>query len=273
MCGHSIGPIQNTWYQKVARYIFNQLDLITLRDHESLRILSEIGVSNPPVHITGDTAFLTNQISPEEAKFILLKDIPNYDSTQHFVSFSVRKWRYYKSTNQKNSHQNYLTVISQACDYLIEEYGITIVFLSTCTDLGGYRIDDRLTAEEVKNMMKNKTNAIIMRSELTTEEIKGIYGLMKMHVGTRMHSNIFALSMSTPVLTIAYEFKTSELMKELNLEEYVIDINNIDLNTMKDKLDKCWRNKETLSNILPEKIDKLKKSANNNIELIKSLIP
>ena len=42
---------------------------------------------------------------------------------------------------------------------------------------------------------------------------------------------------------------------------------------MKDKLDKCWRNKEILSQALPEKVDKLKKSANNNIELIKSLIP
>ncbi len=272
LCGHSIGPFQNTLYQKIAKYVFNKLDLITLRDRKSFSILSDIGIRNPPIHITGDTAFLTNQISSEEAKFILRKEIPNYDPTQYFVSFSVRKWSYYKSKDQKQSHQNYLTVIAQACDYLIEKYGITIVFLSTCTDMGGYKIDDRLTAEEVKDLMNNKMKALIMRSELTTEEIKGIYGLMEMHIGTRMHSNIFALSMSTPVLAIAYEFKTLELMKQLNLKEYVIDINNIYSNAMKNKLDKCWTNREILSRTLPEKIDKLKKSANNNIALIKNLI-
>ncbi len=273
LCSHSIGPIQNTWYQKIARHVFNKLDLITLRDHESFRILTEIGVNNPAVRIAGDTAFLASQIKPEEAEHILRKEILDYDPDQPYVSFSVRKWNYYKSKDNKQGHLNYLTVISQACDYMIESYGIKMVFISTCTDMGGYRADDRLIAKEVKKLMRNKMNAYIISSELTAEEVKGIYGLMKMHSGTRMHSNIFALSMSTPVLAISCEFKTSELMKELNLEEYVIDINNIDLSTMKDKLDKCWRNKEILSQALPEKVDKLKKSANNNIELIKSLIP
>jgi len=46
-------------------------------------------------------------------------------------------------------------------------------------------------------------------------------------VATRMHVMIMALCVGTPVLPIAYEFKTKELANRLKLEGFVSDINTI----------------------------------------------
>lgn len=272
LCGHSIGPFNHAWYKQAAKYVFNRMDLITLRDNKSASVLNEIGVSNTSVKITADTAFLINHISREEAQILIKKEFPGYDSNLHLVSVSVREWSYYLSGAQKQSHKEYIIVMSQLCDFLIDNYDITIVFLSTCTNMGGYGYDDRLTAHEVREQMKNKMKSSIIHSELTPEEIKGIYGLMELHVGTRMHSNIFALSMYTPVVAIAYEFKTIELMKDMQLDEYVVDIDHISLNTMIDKATKAWQTREMLAKGLPQKINKLKIQSLQNIELIRNLL-
>lgn len=47
-------------------------------------------------------------------------------------------------------------------------------------------------------------------------------------IGTRMHMCILSLISGTPVLPIAYEFKTQELFGEIGLKEWVTDIEVIE---------------------------------------------
>ena len=52
-------------------------------------------------------------------------------------------------------------------------------------------------------------------------------GLVDLFVGTRMHSNIFALSQHVPCVAIAYEVKTNGIMRMFDLSDHVINIEDI----------------------------------------------
>jgi len=54
------------------------------------------------------------------------------------------------------------------------------------------------------------------------------YAAFDMVLATRMHAAILALTAGTPVLPIAYEFKTTELFEALGLGDYVVSIDGID---------------------------------------------
>ena len=55
-----------------------------------------------------------------------------------------------------------------------------------------------------------------------------MYGCLDLLVGTRFHSVIFAMTASVPVLAIEYEHKTSGIMHDLGLDEWVYDISTVD---------------------------------------------
>lgn len=61
---------------------------------------------------------------------------------------------------------------------------------------------------------------------------------MSYFIGTRMHSNIFALSSGIKTLAISYEPKTEGIMKDLGLSEYVIKIENVNSRILNEKFNK-----------------------------------
>jgi len=269
---HSIGPFNTFVYKHLAKLVFNEVDLITLRDSESKKVLDELRVHKPPVYVTADSAFNLSVIDADMAKELLLKEGINVND-RPLVSISVRKWGFYNTANVSGGHKSYIHVMAQLADYLVAKINATIVFMSTSTDLGGYRNDDRIVAREVISMMKYAGNAKIVEGEYGPEELKGMFGQMDMHIGTRMHSNIFALSMGVPVVAIAYEFKTNGLMQSFDLEKYVCDIENINFKELCTKIDDVWINRYSLVN---QKIKpttrRLQKRSLKNAELTKHLL-
>ena len=66
------------------------MDLITLRDDLSDKLLAEIGVNKPPIHITADPAFTLN-IEGLEGNKDLLCEAGITDGTPYAV-VAIREW-------------------------------------------------------------------------------------------------------------------------------------------------------------------------------------
>lgn len=268
---HSIGPFNTFVFRHLAKYVFNKVDLITLRDSESKKVLDELGVLKAPIYVTADSAFNLSVINADIAKELLLKEGINVNC-RPLVSVSVRKWGFYGTIDASEGHRPYIQVMAQSADYLVKKINATIVFMSTCTDFGGYGNDDRVVAREVISMMKYANAAKIVEGEYSPEELKGMVGQMDMHIGTRMHSNIFALSMGVPVLAIAYEFKTRDLMQFFDLEKYVCNIENITFEELCAKLEAVWANKQSINQKVKSNIIRLQKKSMKNAELTKNVL-
>ncbi len=265
----SIGPFNTYTYRTIAHFILNRLDMITVRDVESKEVLEKMGVKKPPICVTADAAFSLLPHSLEVGKNLLMHEGFNIQSNKLKVSISVRKWKFYEENNIK-SHENYLLSIAAAADLLIEKKNAEIIFVSTCTGFGGYQYDDRIVAHEVLNQMKN--HAKILCGEYSPRQLSSIYGNMDLHIGTRMHSNILAMLNGTPIIAIQYEFKTGELMTFFGLNEFVLDINNINPESIIDLVEKTIINKTFIQQQIINKLPELRLQADNNAKLVKLIL-
>jgi colanic acid/amylovoran biosynthesis protein len=71
---------------------------------------------------------------------------------------------------------------------------------------------------------------------------------MDVFIGTRMHSNIFALSQSVPVIAIAYQHKTWGIAHMLGIKSWVIDIRQISSQALRDRLAALWAKRDAVRN-------------------------
>lgn len=77
-----------------------------------------------------------------------------------------------------------------------------------------------------------------------------------------MHSNIFATSMKVPTVAIAYEKKTNGIMKTLNLEDYIIEINTITSEKLIKKIEVMMKNNKEIRRHLDNRIQEIRKRNN-----------
>ena len=96
--------------------------------------------------------------------------------------------------------------------------------------------------------------------------MKGIIKDAQFFVGSRMHSNIFALQQGIPVIAISYQPKTEYIMSSLGLSDYslsIIDLTKEDLINVTQKLQTSWTNKD---HIIAEKAAESKQILLNVIQ-------
>lgn len=252
--GQTLGPFERRPYRPLTRFVLNRLDYVITRDRQSEKLVKELGVSTP-IETTADPAFsMSFDIERERAiDYFDCKETSGLEGK--CVSLSVRKWSYF---SEDSNEEDYIIGIANLADELVDE-GFKVVFASTCTGIAGYHKDDRMYPRKIIEEMDNSENVMILSGEYTPQEISEIYGEMEFHIGTRMHSNILALMQKTPVYAIKYQFKTEGMMEMFDIEEYMIDIDEIN----EDKL---------LNNVLEslENRDIIQKKIENNLDEVKS---
>lgn len=272
LCGHSIGPFRSRWYTALAAHTLRRVDRIGVRDAASAALLAGMRVPRARVERVGDTAFLLRSIDPSQAEALIAREWPDFDPGRDHVSVSVREWAFYGRDDPARARERYLDAVAALCDRLVERYGVRVVFLSTCTDLGGYRFDDRLAAEAVRARMARPEAARVVAGELSAEQLIGVFGMMRMHVGTRMHSNILAMMGGTPAVAIAYEFKTTELMRQLGLETYVEDIGTISADGLIARAERLWRERAEVAPRLAAGVARMRAEARRNADRVREIL-
>ena len=124
-----------------------------------------------------------------------------------------------------------------------------------------YKIRERLAE-------KNRDKFVILTEDLSPLEIKALIGNFDYFIGTRMHSNIFAISMKTPTIAIAYEKKTNGIMHTVGLDDYVIEMNSISLDILEEKARIQKENASEIHNKLDKKIEDIRKEIIINMEKV-----
>lgn len=252
----SIGPFQTAFQKYIARWILNRTNLILLRETISMKFISQIGINQNLIRLSADAAFLFNTNFKTTSTKELKKFIKNSDKRK--VGITVREWL------DKNKQQKYEREIANFADYLASEKKMDVIFIPQVTCLE-YNDDDRIVARRIKKLIKSKENVFFIESEYNHYEIKQIYSELDYLIGTRMHSIIFSLTSYIPSIAIEYEHKTSGIMKEFYLSDYVIRIEDVRSELLINKFDELIKNKESY-------IKKIKKYLPKQIELCKQAV-
>ena len=270
---HSFGPFRHHLFKILARIVFSQLDLICVRDSSSLNVLSELKVSGPRIEFVGDTAWLVQGSDKSTGLGILAKEGIVFNDNMPLIVVTGRKWDYYQSVGSGQGHSNYIRVLASVLSRLQREFGARILYASTCTNLDGYQIDDRLVGDEIRSAMETLGGELlVLRGEYSPEELMGVYGLAYMSVCTRMHSIILSATQGIPAVGIAYEQKTFDLMSSLNLAEYVVDIETLSCDRLWDVVAHLLTERNQIVKRLAPAVETLRELALENGQIISSLI-
>jgi len=235
----SLGPFSNRCNRRDLSKIFRDSLLIFLRDEKSREHLMDLGVDMRKVYVFPDIAFASpiNEISKEDTAIKFYKKQPLN------VGISVRYWPFFKQVDKTIGMKNYMEVISKTVTNLKTKYNASVTFVSTCQGIPDYWADDSKVALEIWSGLPDniKKDVIVNHSFHTTLELLGILASFDMVIATRMHMAILSLIAGTPVISIAYEFKTKELFKQLGLAEWTQDIETLETESFQKVVDSFLR--------------------------------
>ena len=109
--------------------------------------------------------------------------------------------------------------------------------------------------------------------ELTCRDVEKIYSYYDYLIGTRFHSVIFALNVNVPAIAIAYGGnKGKGIMEDLNNNEYSVDMDKLQENSLIEILNVLFLNRENYLGNMRLCRDSINHQRNELITLIKSLL-
>lgn len=252
----SIGPMHNAFQRTLLVYTLRKVDLIQPREDISMNLLTKLGITTPIVQ-TADPVLLLGGTGT------FPKDVVSLDKNRLHVGITVRNW-----FGNKDRLEQYMRSVAQTIDYLIEKHNAEVFYIPQVI-AENFGDDDRVVAEAVHSLVANKDRFTVLSADLHPFELIGICGSMDIFIGTRMHSNIFALISKVPVVAIEYEHKTRGIMKGLGLEDLTIDIHDVTAESLKERVDLLLRDRQKYKQLLVDNLPNQIRESRKAIDVIK----
>jgi colanic acid/amylovoran biosynthesis protein len=253
LVSQSIGPFRRPWARALAGRVLRKVDYVLPREKWTEDyVLAALGIARERVRLVPDLAFDSPSIPRQEALELLKKN--GIDIGKTLVGVTVLKWVYPGAPDISSMHKRYTKGIAALCDYIAETHDAEIVFVPQYVsgpERGG---DDMDVAAAVKGSALHQDRFHLLPRDMTPDAVKGVIGCMAVFVGTRMHSNIFALSQSVPAMAISYLPKTTYIMDALGLQDYVVDITQASFGRTQPVFDSLWANRANLRQHLDARI-------------------
>ena len=249
-----IGPINKKINKLLIKWILNKVNLITVRDNHSKKLLNNLGVSGPSIYVNSDPVFLLKKknINHIIDNHPYIQKLVNSDN-RPLIGISVRE---YKSNGSDSKR-----IFAQAADYLIENYQAKIIFFPFQFD------EDVHINEEILSLMKNKAEAL--KIKLEPEELLSVLSQLSLVVGVRFHSIVFSSMVNIPFIAFNYDPKVRYFVEDLGLSELLLEIDeDTSLKNFQEKIEYVIENNDKIKDILLEKANNLEVKALANNELV-----
>jgi colanic acid/amylovoran biosynthesis protein len=212
----SLGPFDGLRQRHLLRFVLRRARLILVRDRRSLDHLAALGVAGN-VRVAADAAFALARTPPPARHPDRLKHAPR-------LAISVREWPHFRRGAKAGMHA-YCAAFAAFAAEVVRWQGARVTFLSTCQGIPEYWTDDSAVGERIAAMVPPDVRGRIDvdRAFRTPAQLIDRLAEFDAVVATRMHAAILALCAGTPVLAVAYEFKTRELFERLGLDDLTVD--------------------------------------------------
>ena len=93
--------------------------------------------------------------------------------------------------------------------------------------------DDRVLLNQIFDKIENKNRCFIHDKDYDTEDHLEKVSHCKYFVGHKTHSIIFALTVGTPLISLAYHPKSTDFMSQFNLERFSIPDSELTISKLK----------------------------------------
>lgn len=279
ICAQSVGPFNTRLSRFIARFVINNVNLVTVREELSEDYLKKLGIGKPGLAVSADFAFLLPPVSLYEAQKLLAKEkisSGNRIIAGLVLSEIISKWTSPDLANSTEKYHFYIKTMAQVADYFVEQYNVDVVLMPQC--FGDYaRHDDGAAMRRVYQKVNHKDHVFMVTGDYVPAEIRGIISQCSMIVTAKMHAAIAAVSTFVPAVVMAYSFKTRGIFgKKLGLNDAILDVREYTssdfLPALKQKVDFVWANRSAIRSDLKRRIPLEKQKALLNAKLVADLV-
>ena len=220
MYGCGIGPVLREQHRQLAARVLNaSVDVITLREPDSLKELQSMGVTKPEILLTADPALTLPAANSDEIDSVLLRSgIP---PRGNYLCFALRNWKGFEEK---------APLFGQAAQYAYETYGLTPVFAAVEKHLDP--VAGRLAAAglEIPHYFLDDAGS--------AGTIIGALSRMQAVVSMRLHALIFAAGQGIPLAGVVYDPKVSAFLRYIGQENFQ-DLSSLTLERLKAMIDQA----------------------------------
>ncbi len=250
---NGIGPISKKANRVRAAKVLDSMDLITLRDPDSVEEIERLGVKRSDVILTADPAFTIKIAGDERIAQILEQE--GISKGARLAGISVRSWKSHGPDFERN--------MALTCDYLKNKLGLEPVFLNM-----QYPADLRISLSIAK---KAKERPHIIMQCLSDSEMLGLISNMEIIIGERLHTLIYAAVAGVPFVGLVYDPKVEGFMAYAG-QDKCVPVNGFTADMLCREIDVCMGDKAALSERLAAKTEEMRGLSLYNAQLAVNLI-
>lgn len=213
-----IGPLKKKRNRKIASWLLNKVNEITVRDQESKDDLLAMGVQQK-ITVTADPVLSLHKdgVDQKPGSEILKRYGIKREEGQKLLGVYLRSW-------EKN---DYLPELVDALNKMVEK-GWKIVFVPM--QFPG----DIPVAKEVERFL-NSGGGVLLKENYSPEEIMSITKNFDLIVGMRLHSLIMAAVAGVPMVGLSYDPKVDRFLHQVG-QIALISVNNFKAQTLVEML-------------------------------------
>jgi len=282
MFAGSPGPFRSTWRKRLAKFVFNRVNLITNREPLSAELLVDLGVNPKHMKTTACPAFLFEPKKRKEVQSILAKETISSENKKPLVGIILCGWNmpkppWYKIPRDEEELQPFVQLVK----HLIENLKVRVLLMShqNSTDEKGNLIqgNDHKIIHQLYKMLEIENygdDLFTLRGVYDAATSKAIIGYCDMLVSGRIHGAVAGLSQCIPTVIIDYghEPKAHKLRgfaRLVGIESYVCD--PVDAQDMIEKVSSAWGEKDEIREHLKKRIPEVEELAKSNFKLLHQL--
>ena len=257
----TVGPLNKRWTQLLTKKFLEKMDVITLREGFSKKVIDEIGVKHDIAKVVPDDAFNITPINKKDALDILLTegvDINKIrEAGQKIIALTTRAW-----WERDDKNISLKVALEDIIKFLTGQDKNYIIFVPT-SFYQGPGVDDAKTSKEIitKVGISGNANLKILSGKYNWSQLKGILGLTDVSIGTSYHSVVFAVSMSVPSLGLFadeyYRLKIGGFFDLMGFEDLAVDVRNLKEVDLIDILNNFLDREDILRERLVKKVEEI----------------
>lgn len=220
MYGCGIGPVTRESHRRLAARVLNScVDVITLREPDSLEELRAMGVAKPEILLTADPALTLRSAAADETDSVLLRaGIPPHG---RYICFALRRWK---------GFEDKAPLFGKAAQYAYDAHGLTPVFVAVEKHLDPGA--GQLAARGLK------APHYFLDDAGSAGTIIGVLSRMEVVVSMRLHALIFAAGQGIPLAGVVYDPKVSSFLRYIGQEQFV-DLQALTEENLREMIDCC----------------------------------
>ena len=231
----TIGPISSLCAKFITKKVLSSVEVVCVREDCSYQFLTEELLLSGDKIIRGkDIAFDQNVACVPEAGRMILGEL-GVDHRKSIVGCTVVDWPFPDAKDPKEARERYVIEFARLLREIHEAYDCQFVlFNQVASDLSLGKRLAQLCAPWVT----------VDESDRSTMEMRNMISACDYFIGSRFHSCVFSLLAGIPTISIAYTYKSTGIMRDLDMGDLVFDISTFDACELKELLGDMFDRRE-----------------------------